>query len=90
MLDRELRPIEFPRRHHRPDNPGQLVGNGDCDDHGQTPFKQGFDPAASDPGACLWVPNDITCSDDEQVPEIGIALFRYPAEPILPAGGILL
>ncbi len=86
--DRELRPIDVPGRHHRPDDPGQLVGNGDGDDHGSTPFQQGFDPAASNPGACLRVAN--ACSDDKQVPEIGIALFRNPAEPILPAGGILL
>ncbi|MBT1517460.1 hypothetical protein KIP88_45010 [Bradyrhizobium sp. SRL28] len=47
--------VDFPGRHHRPDDPSQLVGNGDSDDHGSTPFKQSFDPAASDPEACLWV-----------------------------------
>ena len=55
---RELRPIELTGRHHCPDDPSQLVGDSDGNNHGPTPFKKGFDPASSDPGPGLWIPND--------------------------------
>lgn len=83
-----LSPIELTGRHHRPDDPSQLVGDGDSDDHGPTPFEQIFDPATSDAGPCLWIPNDVARPDDKQVPEIGTPC--YAAEPVLPDGGILL
>ncbi|MCK1501731.1 hypothetical protein [Bradyrhizobium sp. 188] len=71
-LGRQRRLIELSGHHHRSDDPSQPVGYGDTDDHGSTPFKQSFDPAASDPRACLWESNDVPRSDNKQVSEMGI------------------
>ncbi len=74
---------------HRPGDPSHFVGHPDRRHHGGASGTKGRDPASQSRPVGLAKPHHGRCSDHQQAPQIGLTLFRDPAEPLLASARVL-
>jgi len=86
---RRLAPVQFAGRHDRPGDARQFVGERHGDEPSRSTLEKLPSPDGKRIGALVEPPKARSRPEHEQSPEIGIALFGDPAEPVLSAARVL-
>ena len=78
---RMSRPEALARGQHRPDCWSEFVCDRNGDNHRSAPFQQRLNPWTIHSGACLWISNNRTRTQDQEMAQIPVSLLGNTAKP---------